>query len=96
MSTVATTVTIPTSDKELIIERVEASLEHRQRDLRMTPKARRQDEAAFLAGACCALQAVFGTPEGIEGLTDYIPPAWILAPMCGRLLADMKKRNEDK
>jgi 4-amino-4-deoxy-L-arabinose transferase-like glycosyltransferase len=59
----------------------------------MTPKARRQDEAAFLAGACCALQAVFWNP-GEDKLTDYIPPAWILAPMCGRLLADLKKRNE--
>jgi hypothetical protein len=81
--------------KELIIERVETSLANRQRDLRMTPKARRQDEAAFLAGACCALQATFGKPTDAS-LTDYIPPAWILAPMCGRLLADLKKRNEDK
>ena len=87
MNTVAT--------KETIIERVEASLENRHRDLRMTPKARRQDEATFLAGACCALQATFGKPTD-EALTDYIPPAWVLAPMCGRLLADLKKRNGDK
>ena len=80
--------------KEVIIERVETSLANRHRDLRMTPKARRRDEAAFLAGACCALQAVFWTPD--DKLTDYIPPVWVLAPMCGRLLADLKKRNEDK
>jgi 4-amino-4-deoxy-L-arabinose transferase-like glycosyltransferase len=60
----------------------------------MTPKARRRDEAAFLAGACCALQAVFGKPTD-AAMTDYIPPAWLLAPMCGRLLADLKKRNEE-
>jgi hypothetical protein len=84
-----------TATKEEIIERVEASMSHRHRDLRMTPKARKQDEAAFLAGACCALQATFGKPTDAD-ITDYIPPAWILAPMCGRLLDDLKKRNEDK
>lgn len=81
-----------TATKEEIIERVEASLARRHADLRMTPKARKQDEAAFLAGACCALQATFGKPTDAS-LTDYIPPAWILAPMCGRLLSDLKKRN---
>ena len=86
MNTVAT--------KEEIIECVEASLARRHTDLRMTPKARKQDEAAFLAGACCALQATFGKPTDAS-LTDYIPPAWILAPMCGRLLSDLKKRNGD-
>jgi hypothetical protein len=88
--------------KEVIIERVEASLESRHKALCLTPKARRRDEAAFLSGACCALQAVFGNPEkpekpeDVSGLTDYIPPAWIFAPLCGRLLTDLKKGNGDK
>jgi hypothetical protein len=85
--------------KEVIIERVEASLENRHKALCLTPKARRQDEAAFLSGACCALQAVFGNPEkpgDVSGLTDYIPPAWIIAPLCGRLLTDLKKGNGDE
>jgi hypothetical protein len=82
--------------REVIIERVEASLESRHKALCLTPKARRQDEAAFLSGACCALQAVFGKPGDVSGLTDYIPPAWIIAPLCGRLLTDLKKGDGDK
>ena len=78
--------------KDEIAERVEASLARRQANLRATPKSRKQDEAAFLAGACCTLEAVFGNP-GSKSATDYIPPAWILAPMCGRTLEDLRKRN---
>lgn len=86
--------TVDEPSKDEIAECVETSLTKRQADLRMTPRERKRDEAAFLAGACCALQAAFGDPDA-EGTTDYIPPAWILAPMCGRTLADLNKRNGD-
>lgn len=44
-----------------------------------------ETETAYLAGACAALQAVFGTGSARQdALTDYIPPLWIIGPMTGR------------
>ena len=43
-----------------------------------------REQAAFIAGAASALQAVFG--DSTDTLTDYVPPAWILEPMRGNLL----------
>lgn len=50
--------------------------------LRQRKKARvNKSEADYLAGACAALQAVFG--EG-DKLTSYVPPMWVLGPLTGR------------
>lgn len=81
-------------DASNIQSSVETALARRHADLHMTSRERKRDEAAFLSGASCALQAVFGNPDD-KSVTDYISALWIIAPMCGLLLADLKKRNGD-
>lgn len=44
-----------------------------------------REQAAFIAGAGAALQAVFGDPKA-DTLTDYFPPKWLIAAMRGELI----------
>lgn len=50
-----------------------------------------REQAAFLAGAMAALQAVFGEDENT--LTDYAPPAWIIEIMRGTLITQPQKER---
>lgn len=43
-----------------------------------------REQAAFIAGAGAALQAVFGKDDTL--LTDYFPPRWVIATMRGELI----------
>jgi len=80
-----------TTDKNIIQQRVEESLLRRQASLRLSPKDERRDEAGFLSGAACALQAVFGETD--DTMTDYIPPLWVMAPMTGRQVKNFIKKE---
>jgi len=73
---------------------IENKLVERFNALEIKPLSKRggQEEAAFLAGACVALQAVF-PPEDPGKLTDYVPPMWIIGPMSGRsIYVEARKR----
>lgn len=71
-------------DKRLIQDAIETRLLERFRALQINPLSKKGaiEEAAFLAGAGSALQAVFETDP--TKLTDYVPPMWIIGPMSGR------------
>jgi hypothetical protein len=77
-----------TTNSDEIKLSIEAALARRLAGRPGKPGCRdqRADEAAFLSGACCALQAVFGDAEAGA---KYIPPVWILAPLTGRTLASL-------
>jgi len=75
-----------TTDKEQIIAAVENMLRKRHDNATVRGKHWMREEAAFLAGACTVLQAVFGESE--ERMTDYVPPAWVLYPMSGRSILE--------
>jgi len=81
-----------TTSKKIIQQRVEQSLLQRQASLRLSPRDERRDEAGFLSGAACALQAVFGRPDD-DTMTHYVPPLWIMAPMTGRQVKDFIKKE---
>ena len=72
-----------TTDKSEIQTAVEKHLSNRLRTQNLKGKARLKEEAAFIAGASAALQAVFGAPEN-PSLTDYVPPIWIFSIITGR------------
>ena len=76
-----------TTDKSKIQTAVKEHLSSRLRVQNLKGKARLKEEAAFIAGASAALQAVFGDPED-DSLTDYVPPVWILSIMAGRSILD--------
>lgn len=46
-------------------------------------KAALQEQAAFIAGAGAALQAVFGKDDT---LTDYFSPSWLISVLRGELI----------
>lgn len=73
------------TDKAAIKEAVEAKLETRLDHLGIKPgsKADLKEQAAFIAGACTVLHAVFGE-KGSKTLTDYAPPIWIIGCLTGR------------
>lgn len=73
-----------TTNKSEIQTAVKKFLSARLRVQNLKGKARLKEEAAFIAGASAALQAVFGGSE----LTDYVPPAWIISIMAGRSILD--------
>lgn len=76
------------TDKTAIRQSIEIALARRlgaqvrRADGSPTANALRE-QAAFIAGAASALQAVFGEADT---LTDYVPPAWIIETMRGNLL----------
>ena len=72
-----------TTNKNEIQTAVEKQLSGRLRAQNLKGKARLKEEAAFIAGACAALHAVFGDPEDAR-LTDYVPPVWVTSIMIGR------------
>jgi len=80
-----------TTNKDLIQQRVEDSLLRRQASLQLKPKDELRDEAGFLSGAACALQAVFGGND--DTMTDYIPPLWVMAPMTGRQVKNFIRKE---
>ena len=81
--------------KGQIWKAVEARLVARQEANFANPKAKkaRDDEAAFLAGAAAALQAVYGK-EGSNELTEYVRPLWMLYPLSGRSVIESIKKGE--
>ncbi len=87
------------TDKKAIKAAIGARLLARQATLFPNAKGKSKvagnDEAAFLAGAASALQAVFGDPNKNE-LTDYVPPLFILYPMTGRSVTEYLKSAEGK
>ena len=72
-----------TTNKSEIQTAVKEHLSGRLRAQNLKGKARLKEEAAFIAGASAALQAVFGAPEN-PSLTDYVPPVWVTSIMIGR------------
>jgi hypothetical protein len=76
-----------TTDKSEIRTAVEKHLSRRLLGQNLKGKARLKEEAAFIAGASAALQAVFGAPEN-PSLTDYVPPIWIFSIITGRSILD--------
>jgi hypothetical protein len=76
------------TDKEQIRQYIENTLRRRIEGHNLKGKARRTEEASYLAGAAAALQAVFRTDESL--LTDYVPPAWVLLTLSGRSIFDDK------
>ena len=73
---------------------IENKMVERFHALEIKPLTRRggQEEAAFLAGASMALQAVF-PPDDPTKLTSYVPPMWIIGPMSGRsVYVEARKR----
>lgn len=79
------------TDKTAIRQSIEIALSRRLgarlttvRNTKGKPTAEAlREQAAFIAGAASALQAVFGEADT---LTDYVPPAWIIETMRGNLL----------
>jgi hypothetical protein len=53
------------------------------------------EQAAFLAGAMTALQAVFGCNAEENRLVDYCPPAWIIDVMRGERVGVAEPAEED-
>lgn len=85
-------VTALDTSKSSIRKKIENNLRTRQRDLMLTGKKRMHDEASFLAGASCALAAVFQNPDDNGNLTPMVPAYWIIAAMTGRsVLEEVKK-----
>ena len=76
-----------TTDKSEIRTAVEKHLSRRLLGQNLKGKARLKEEAAFIAGASAALEAVFGAPEN-PSLTDYVPPIWIFSIITGRSILD--------
>lgn len=86
------------NDKAYIHKYVEDGLTRRIDQLGAKPEsvAARREEAAFLAGAATALQAVFGKP-GDDKMTEAVPVIWVLWPMSGRsVVQELRKRSAAK
>lgn len=83
------------TDKVAIAKAIESRLLSRFRALGINPGTVRghNEEAAFLAGAATALQAVFAEPDSAN-LTDYVPPFWVISPMSGRSVVKELLRKE--
>lgn len=77
------------TDKDTIKTAIETTLAHRMQALGMTYKGSRpskkylHEQAAFIAGATTALQAVFGDECEQSTLTDKVPVGWIISILRG-------------
>lgn len=81
------------TDKTAIRQSIEIALSRRLgarlttvRNTKGKPTAEAlREQAAFIAGAAAALQAVFGDPKA-DLLTDYVPPSWIISAIRNELI----------
>ncbi len=64
---------------------IEASLRVRLEafGLKLNSAAAKKEEAAFISGAMCAINALLPN-EAPEKISAAIPPMWIIGPMTGR------------
>lgn len=74
-------------DRDAVQAFVERQMTARRANLNIgSGKRAKDDQAAFLAGAMSALQAVFA-PTDTERLTDMAPPVWVYSAFRGDLIS---------